>query len=66
MRTLLSVILIGSASLSIAGEPRTAYFADGYHGGVHGHYPPGYTRFLVGQLRANPDWRINLEIEPET
>ena len=43
-----------------------AYFADGYHGGVYGHYPPGYTGFLVEQLKANPHWKINLEIEPET
>jgi len=49
-----------------ADEPQTAYFVDGYHGGVYGHYPPGYTAFLVQQLRANPNWKINLEIEPET
>src|SRR5579871_6701329 len=50
----------------IADEPTTAYFADGFHGGVYGHYPPGYTAFLVAQMKANPDWKINLEIEPET
>ncbi|MCA9158403.1 MAG: hypothetical protein KDA72_08755 [Planctomycetales bacterium] len=49
-----------------ADEPTTAYFADGYHGGVYGHYPPGYTGFLVEKLRENPDWKINLEIEPAT
>jgi len=34
---------------SAADEPATAYFVDGYHGGVYGHYPPGYTGFLVVQ-----------------
>lgn len=42
------------------------YFVDGYHGGVYGHYPKGYTRFMVNQLQKHPDWKINLEIEPET
>jgi alpha-mannosidase len=27
---------------------------------------PGYTGFLVEQLKKNPEWKINLEIEPET
>ncbi|HEX3009228.1 MAG TPA: hypothetical protein VHO90_16610 [Bacteroidales bacterium] len=42
------------------------YFTDGYHGGIYGHYPPGYTGFLVDKLEQNPFWKINLEIEPET
>ncbi|MFD2873086.1 glycoside hydrolase family 38 C-terminal domain-containing protein [Mucilaginibacter ximonensis] len=45
---------------------QTAYFMDGYHGGVWGHYPSNYTSFITGQLRAHADWKINLEIEPET
>lgn len=44
----------------------TEFFIDGYHGGVYGHYPKGYTRFMVEQLRQHPDWKVNLEIEPET
>src|SRR5262245_34365930 len=52
--------------LLFAAKAQAAWFIDGYHGGVHGHYPPGYTAFLVEQLRKNPDWRISLEIEPET
>ncbi len=43
-----------------------AYFVDGYHGGVWGHYPDWYTRFMVDNLKAHPEWKINLEIEPET
>ncbi|MCF6403155.1 glycosyl hydrolase [Chitinophaga filiformis] len=42
------------------------YFIDGYHGGKYGHYPPGYTQYIVEQLQAHPEWKINLEIEPET
>ena len=43
-----------------------AYFIDGYHGGVWGHYPKGYTGYIVEQLNQHPDWKANLEIEPET
>ncbi|MBC7399435.1 MAG: hypothetical protein H7289_05775 [Mucilaginibacter sp.] len=43
-----------------------AYFIDGYHGGFWGHYPVNYTSFIVSQLKAHPNWKINLEIEPET
>jgi alpha-mannosidase len=54
-------------SFSVAAEARDgSWFIDGYHGGVYGHYPTNYTAFIVEQLKANPEWRINLEIEPET
>lgn len=43
-----------------------AYFVDGFHGGIWGHYPIGYTSYIVEQLNKNPNWNINLEIEPET
>ena len=43
-----------------------AYFIDGYHGGVYGHYPVGQTDFITNMLHQYPDWRINLEVEPET
>lgn len=44
-----------------------AYFVDGYHGGVYGHYPLAwYTQFIVDNLKNNPEWCIGLEIEPET
>ncbi|MBN2163985.1 MAG: hypothetical protein JW713_13685, partial [Pontiellaceae bacterium] len=45
---------------------RTAYFVDGYHGGIYGHYPMWQARFMVDTLQENPGWKINLEIEPET
>lgn len=43
-----------------------AYFIDGYHGGVWGHYPDWNTRFMVDQLQKNPNWNINIELEPDT
>ncbi|RNC65514.1 glycoside hydrolase family 38 C-terminal domain-containing protein [Proteiniphilum sp. X52] len=45
---------------------QTAWFTDGYHGGIYGHYPQWQARFMVEQLEKHPDWAINLEIEPET
>ncbi|MVM35041.1 hypothetical protein GO755_33755 [Spirosoma sp. HMF4905] len=52
--------------LALSSSAQKAYFIDGYHGGVYGHYPKGYTPFIVDQLKKNPFWKINLEIEPET
>ena len=43
-----------------------AWFVDGFHGGIYGHYPPTFTQFMVDSLRANPAWKLNLEIEPAT
>ncbi len=43
-----------------------AYFIDGYHGGIYGHYPMGQTDFMNKMLKQYPDWRINIEVEPET
>ncbi|WP_436490636.1 glycoside hydrolase family 38 C-terminal domain-containing protein [Chitinophaga sp. ARDCPP14] len=63
MTICLAVLLTAAAQESFAQQP---YFIDGYHGGVYGHYPVGYTRFINSQLQANPNWKINLEIEPET
>jgi alpha-mannosidase len=45
---------------------QTAWYIDGYHGGIYGGYPQLYTHFLVDMLNKHPDWKINLEIEPET
>lgn len=42
------------------------YFADGYHGGIYGHYPDWQTQFMVDKLEKYPEWCIGLEIEPET
>lgn len=42
-------------------------FVDGYHGGIYGHYPVEWkTGFITSTLERCPDWRVSLEIEPET
>jgi alpha-mannosidase len=67
IKTVLPCLLLAGAATGYSEEnQKTAYFIDGYHGGVYGHYPPGYTGFLVEQLRQHPEWKLNLEIEPET
>ncbi|MDR0843784.1 MAG: glycoside hydrolase, partial [Tannerella sp.] len=54
-------------SFSLTGlNAQTAYFVDGYHGGIYGHYPAGQTGFIVDMLKKHPEWSINMEIEPET
>lgn len=57
---MVSALLIGKASA------QTAYYIDGYHGGVWGHYPDWNTRFMADMLKNHPNWNINIEIEPET
>ncbi len=52
------------AAQSPVGAP--AYFIDGYHGGIYGHLPSWQTRFMVDKLNQYPDWKINLELEPES
>lgn len=45
---------------------QTAWFIDGYHGGIYGHIPPWQTKFMVEKLKQYPEWKINLELEPES
>lgn len=60
-------LLLGVFStLVFITQAQTAWFVDGYHGGVYGHYPMWQARFMVDKLTEHPDWAINLEIEPET
>jgi alpha-mannosidase len=60
-------ILFISVYLSVAAAfSQQAYFSDGYHGGIYGHYPLWHTQFMLDQLNEHPDWKIHLEIEPET
>lgn len=66
VRTIVAALLLTVGSSAYASQPQ-AWFVDGYHGGVYGHYPVEWkTRFIVDQLEAHPEWRIGLEIEPET
>lgn len=61
------ILTLAFMGLTIGALAQKAYFVDGYHGGVYGHYPMAwYTQFIVDQLARHPDWRIGLEIEPET
>lgn len=59
-----TVLFLSSVCFSLSAQK--AYFVDGYHGGIYGHYPSWVTGFMVDNLAAHPEWRIGLEIEPET
>jgi alpha-mannosidase len=59
---LLAVIALAAPTASA----QTAYYIDGYHGGIWGHYPDWNTRFMADMLKNNPAWKINIELEPET
>lgn len=63
---IVSLTLLLACGIVINARCQTAYFIDGYHGGIWGHYPDWNTRFMADQLVKNPNWKINLEIEPET
>ena len=66
----LIVLFLGSGltriPLHAQAPARPAYFIDGYHGGIYGHIPPWQTKFMVDKLDQYPDWKINLELEPES
>ncbi len=61
----LSLILASFFTVK-GGSAQTVWFVDGYHGGVYGHYPRQYTAFINEMMEKHPEWRINLELEPET
>ena len=63
-RRLYYLIVLFLGSHLCAQKP--AYFIDGYHGGIYGHIPPWQTKFMVDKLDQYPDWKINLELEPES
>jgi len=60
------LFIILSLSVTMGTLVQQPYFADGYHGGIYGHYPVWKTRFIIDKFNEHPDWKINLEIEPET
>jgi alpha-mannosidase len=61
------IILLGYLLLNVTtARGQQTWFADGYHGGIYGHYPMWQAAFMVEKLKENPQWSINLEIEPET
>jgi alpha-mannosidase len=61
---LILTVFFLSAGFDSFSQP--AYFIDGYHGGIYGHLPSWQTRFMVDKLNQFPDWKINLELEPES
>lgn len=66
-KILIPLLVTGALHMSIeAASAQEAYFIDGYHGGIFGHYPLWNTQFYVDKLAEHPEWRISLEIEPET
>ena len=64
LRTFSICCLIAVSQLGLNAQK--AYFIDGYHGGIYGHYPQGQTGFIVNMLNQYPEWNINIEVEPET
>ncbi len=69
MATLLLVVWCVGAVAQNTSKTTTQRpsFVDGYHGGIYGHYPVEWkTRFMCETLERNPEWRMSLEIEPET
>ncbi|WP_162817740.1 glycoside hydrolase family 38 C-terminal domain-containing protein [Niabella yanshanensis] len=68
MRLFLSCVII-CISCCAKAQPHNAttnYFVDGYHGGMYGHYPLWVTRFIADHMEQRKDWKLNLEIEPDT
>ena len=60
------VLFSGLIGFTYSSEGKN-YFADGYHGGIYGHYPVAWkTQFIVDNMTLNPKWKLGLEIEPET
>ncbi len=68
--------LLGAAGAMVATRGMTAEltadtdtsisYMDGYHGGVIGHMPPGSWRDVLSALREFPEWKISLDIEPDS
>ncbi|MGO1670681.1 MAG: glycoside hydrolase family 38 C-terminal domain-containing protein [Sphingobacterium sp.] len=63
---IIGLVLYGILAHECAVAQQRPYFVDGYHGGIHGHYPLWVTGFMLDNLEDHPEWQIGLEIEPET
>jgi alpha-mannosidase len=53
-----------AAQTPVGGTTPTLYYVDGYHGGSRGHMPAGSWRDILNAMRAIPEWKISLDIEP--
>lgn len=66
MRKCILVLMLGFCLFPTGSKAQKAYFVDGYHGGIYGHYPLWVTQFMVDKMEQHPEWKLGLEIEPET
>lgn len=65
-RILMLLLLATTVSVQTSAQEKP-FFVDGFHGGVYGHYPlETYTGYMISQFKDNPEWKMCLEIEPET
>src|SRR5687767_15843891 len=55
-----------TARVPFAQTTPTIYYVDGYHGGVRGHMPAGAWRDVLNAMREIPQWKLSLDIEPES
>ncbi len=62
----LFLLICSTIVFCLPATAQEAYFIDGYHGGIYGHYPEGQTGFINNMLKRYPGWSIALEVEPET
>ena len=60
MKKKLAIFVLSQFLLAGWADAQQAYFIDGYHGGIYGHYPVGQTAFIAQKLRQNPNWNINI------
>lgn len=66
-RIKLPILILFSFFAITAYSQEKVYFVDGYHGGIYGHYPVQWkTQFMVDKLEQHPEWKMCIEIEPET
>ena len=54
MKKKLAIFVLSQFLLAGWADAQQAYFIDGYHGGIYGHYPVGQTAFIAQKLRQNP------------
>lgn len=55
MKKKLAIFVLSQFLLAGWADAQQAYFIDGYHGGIYGHYPVGQTAFIAQKLRQNPN-----------
>jgi alpha-mannosidase len=51
---------------ALAAPVPTVFYVDGYHGGSRGHMPPGSWRNILEALQTWPEWKLSLDIEPNS